>query len=327
MKGIITFVLIAMSIVVSVSPAPTPPKPAARPPPPSPSKPKHLNKPSKHSGNRPLWGVNFSPYNIDFSCPDPNAMAHQLKKLAAVTSNIRLYATDCSQLANSVKAIVDNNIGIGVYAGIWISDGPGRMKTDLDEFVAVAKQHKSSGVIKGVSVGNEDISKGMSEAALIGYINQVRSRLKAEGLGGIPVYTTEQDALFSANVAAASDIVQVNIYSMFDNYYKSMDASVDSVLQRAIRIRNNIARGKPVRFGESGWASAGNAGPCPLSLDFEKQYAKKFRCAARKAGFEYFYFEAKNANWKKNVPERERNFGLFDHNFNPKFDFGFLDSC
>ncbi|KAI8322777.1 glycoside hydrolase [Martensiomyces pterosporus] len=316
---------------VNRAPLPPPPaptsKPSSPPPAPPPPPPKDPNNGGGPSSNRALWGLNYSPYNKDMSCPDLNTVTAQLKKIAAVTSNIRLYATDCKQLANTVEAIVNSNLGMGVHAGIWVTDGPGRMQVDLDEFVNVAKKFKGSGVIKGVSVGNEDISKGMSESKLIGYINQVRSRLKAEGLGSIPVYTTEQDALFSANLAAASDVVQVNIYSMFDNYYQNMDASVQSVLQRATKIRSNIAHGKPVRFGESGWSSSGNAGPCPLSLEFEKQYAQKFRCAAIKAGFEYFYFEAKNADWKTNVPEREHNFGIFDSSFNPKFDFGALNSC
>ncbi|KAJ2246027.1 hypothetical protein GGI13_005603 [Coemansia sp. RSA 455] len=275
---------------------------------------------------RPLWGLTYSPYNTDGSCPDVNTVTAQLHKVAAATGHIRLYSTDCSQLSSVLQAITRNNIALDVYAGIWLAAGPTRMQADLDQFVAAAKTY-GTGLIKGLSVGNEDISNGMSEATLIGYINQVRARLQAEGLSGIPIYTTEQDAKFSRAMAAASDIVQVNIYAMFDGYFANLDASVKSVIQRANHIKNNVAGGKLVRFGESGWASSGNTGPSPLTLANEIAYAQKFKCAAAAAGFEYFYFEAKDAQWKAGAVASEQNFGIFNAGFTPKFDFGLLNSC
>ncbi|KAJ1938752.1 hypothetical protein GGF37_004686, partial [Kickxella alabastrina] len=278
------------------------------------------------SGGNSLWGLTYSPYNTDGSCPDVGTVAEQLKKVASVASNIRLYSTDCSQLSSALEAIGSNNIPLNVYAGIWVTDGVSRMESDLDQFVAAAKQYDSS-LIKGVSVGNEDIFKGMSESTLIGYINQVRARLQAEGMGHISVYTTETDAHFSKALAAASDVVQINVYSIFDGLYTDISASVDSVIQRANNIRSNVSGGKPVRFGECGWSSAGNTGPSPLNLANEIAFARGFKCAAAAAGFDYFYFEAKNAQWKKGLAASEQNFGIFDASFTPKFDFNLLNLC
>ncbi|KAJ2872178.1 hypothetical protein H4R27_006675, partial [Coemansia aciculifera] len=222
-------------------------------------------------------------------------------------------------------AITRNNIALDVYAGIWLAAGPTRMQADLDQFIAAAKTY-GTGLIKGLSVGNEDISNGMSEATLIGYINQVRARLQAEGLGGIPIYTTEQDAKFSRALVAASDVVEINVHTIFDGYFANLDASVQSVIQRANNVKN-ISGGKLVRIGETGWASAGNTGPSPLTLANEISYAQKFKCAAAAAGFEYFYFEAKDAQWKAGAVVSEHNFGIFNAGFVPKFDFGLLNSC
>ncbi|KAJ2745432.1 hypothetical protein GGI20_002186 [Coemansia sp. BCRC 34301] len=315
----------------AVPPAPTLSAPKVvqpTPPAPVPSSPPNTvpNNGGAPAGGRPLWGLTYSPYNTDGSCPDVNTVAGQLQKVAAATGHIRLYSSDCSQLSSVLQAITRNNIALDVYAGIWLAAGPSRMQADLDQFVAAAKTFGTS-LIKGLSVGNEDISNGMSEATLIGYINQVRSRLQAEGLSGIPIYTTEQDAKFSRAMAAASDVVQVNIYSMFDGYFANMDASVQSVIQRANHIKNNIAGGKLVRFGESGWSSAGNTGPSPLTLANEIAYAQKFKCAAAAAGYEYFYFEAKDAQWKAGAVQSEQNFGIFNAGFTPKFDFGLLNHC
>ncbi|KAJ2501158.1 hypothetical protein GGH96_002190 [Coemansia sp. RSA 1972] len=283
-------------------------------------------EPEKPASSRSLWGLTYSPYNTDGSCPDVGTVTSQLQKVAGVTGNIRLYSTDCSQLRNALQAISSSNLNLGIHAGLWISDGESRMQSDLDEFIAAAKQYDSS-LVKGVSVGNEDLSKGMSEATLIGYINQVRARLQTEGLGHIPVYATEQDAHFTKAIAAVCDVVQVNIYSIFDSIFTSVDSSVKSVIQRADNIKNNVAGGKPVRFGETGWSSAGSTGPSPLSLASEIAYVQKFKCAAAAAGYDYFYFEAKDALWKQGQALSEQSFGIFGHDFVQKFDFGLLNLC
>ncbi|KAJ2800118.1 hypothetical protein H4S07_005258, partial [Coemansia furcata] len=195
------------------------------------------NNASIPTSRRPLWGLTYSPYNADGSCPDVNTVAAQLQKVATVTGHIRLYSTDCSQLSSVLQAIMQHNIALDVYAGIWLAAGPTRMQADLDQFVAAAKTHGTS-LIKGLSVGNEDVSNGMSEATLIGYIGQVRARLQAEGLSGIPVYTTERDAMFSHALVAVSDVVEINVHTIFDGYFATLDASVESVIQRANNVKN-----------------------------------------------------------------------------------------
>ncbi|KAJ2501160.1 hypothetical protein GGH96_002192 [Coemansia sp. RSA 1972] len=279
-----------------------------------------------YTTERALWGLTYSPYNTDGSCPDLATVTSQLQKVAGVTGNIRLYSTDCSQLRNALQAISLSNLNLGIHAGLWISDGESRMQSDLDEFIAAAKQYDSS-LIKGLSVGNEDLSKGMSEATLIGYVNQVRARLQTEGLGHIPVYATEQDALFSQSLAAACDLVQINVHTIFDAAFTSIDASVQSVINRVNTVKANAAKGKLVRVGETGWASAGNTGPSPLTLANEILYVKKFRCAARKSGLESFYFEAKDALWKQGQALSEQSFGIFSSQYTPKFNFLDISSC
>ncbi|KAJ1957566.1 hypothetical protein EC988_000765 [Linderina pennispora] len=274
--------------------------------------------------SKPLWGLTYSPYNNDGSCPDQSAVTAQLQKLVSVTDNIRLYSTDCSQLEFVLKAISENSLNLGVYAGIWTTDGASRVQSDLESFVSAVHAHP--GLVKGVSVGNEDLFKGMAESTLIGYINQVRSRLQSEGLGNIPVYTTETDAKVTSTLIDAIDLVQVNIYAVFDATFTSISNSVQSVIARANNIRG-MAGSKPVRLGETGWASAGTSGPCPLTLANQQQYTQAFRCAAKSSNLDYFFFEAKNADWKTGASLLEKNFGVFDSSFNAKFNLNSLGSC
>ncbi|KAJ1803703.1 hypothetical protein LPJ56_006895, partial [Coemansia sp. RSA 2599] len=74
------------------TPAPAPAATTSEPEPTSSAAPENVPEQNNggSSGNSLLWGLNYSPYNTDGSCPDVNAVAGQLAKVAAVTKNIRL---------------------------------------------------------------------------------------------------------------------------------------------------------------------------------------------------------------------------------------------
>ncbi|KAJ1957565.1 hypothetical protein EC988_000764 [Linderina pennispora] len=273
--------------------------------------------------NRPLWGLCYSPYNNDGSCPAYESVESGLNAVADVAKNIRLFSTDCSQLKLALKAITKNDLDMGVYAGLWITDGDQRKNSDVAAFIDAAKAYNSSDLIRGVSVGNEETFKNMNSAQVVGHINDVRSKLRGAGLGHIPVYTTDVDSHFTPEMAKASDVVNVNVYSMFDGSPITMDQAVQRVIARANHVRDSVAQGKKVRISESGWAAGGNLKGMPLTLENQQSYLRKFKCAAEQAGFEYFFFEAKNADWKKSMKQAdyEYNFGVFDSNFGHKLDF------
>lgn len=290
------------------------------------------NPPPDNSG-KPLWGLNYSPYGVkpENYCPDAATVARQLKKVAEVTDHIRLYSTDCSQLYNALKAIKDEKLNLDVYPGIYVNAGQDKTNDDMDAFFKAVKEFGSDRV-KGLSVGNEVLASknGTSEAELIGYMDQIRSRMKAAKLDKIPLYFTERNQDFTKNLAAHSDLVQVNIYSVYNGKFTSMDDSVKSTFDQIKQVKDNVCGGKLLRIGETGWSSGGTTeAGFPLTLKNEIEYAQKFACQAAKENLEYFYFEAKDAMWKKvsNLDEIQRHFGIYTANFVPKFDFKLLSKC
>ncbi|PVU98931.1 hypothetical protein BB559_001157 [Furculomyces boomerangus] len=281
------------------------------------------------SNSNAFWGLTYSPYNTDGSCPDYNKVLNDLRIVQSATRRIRLYSTDCSQLENVIKAITENGLSLDVYAGIWVSNGDDRMNSEIDEFIRVANEYGSDN-IKGLSVGNEEIYKGsMNDDMIVQRVNSARKKINSAGLGNIPVYTTDTDAAFTQKMADASDVVQINIYTIFDNNFVSMDKSVQSAIDRAMNVKNNLLRGsnKQIRIGETGFSSGGSTGSQSGSLQKEIDYAKTFVCKAASVGLEYFYFEAKDAKWKAGESELEQNFGVFDENYKPKFDFSQIGNC
>ncbi|KAJ1919492.1 hypothetical protein H4219_001963 [Mycoemilia scoparia] len=281
-----------------------------------------------HSYENGLFGITYSPYNNDGSCPDPGKVSSDLKTISGLAKSIRLYATDCSQLESSIKA-VESGIDISIYAGIWISNGDDRFQKELEEFVGAVKPLSNRDFIKGVSVGNEELHKNtMDEGKLIGYINSVRERLKSEGID-IPVYTTDTDAKFTANLANSCDEVQVNIYAVFDQTFSSVNDSVNSVFSRLDSVKSKIAidSQKPIRIGETGWADKGSESSAPTTQEIEQQYFDTFVCQANENNIEYFYFEAKDATWKAGASPLEKSFGVFKDDFSQKLNLDKVLQC
>ncbi|OMJ29275.1 putative glucan endo-1,3-beta-glucosidase btgC [Smittium culicis] len=284
-----------------------------------------LNK-SMNSGSSKFWGLTYSPYNTDGSCPSYSKVESDLITVSSVTNNIRLYSTDCDQLVNAAKAITQNSLPLDIYAGVWISSGDERMNNEIDTIIKVINTYGSN-IIKGISIGNEEMFKGsMTESDLISKLQAAKSKIMAAGITGIPIYTTDTDSKFTKKMADASDIIQLNIYTIFDQSAKSAADSVESVFNRIEAAKSRLGSSKHVRIGETGFSSAGSSGSQSGSLQGEIDYAKALICKAAQIGSEYFYFEAKDALWKSGESQLEQNFGVFDSNFKPKFDFNLL-SC
>ncbi|PVU84859.1 hypothetical protein BB559_007335, partial [Furculomyces boomerangus] len=249
--------------------------------------------------NDALWGMTYSPYKPDGTCPDNTGMLKDLLSTTLLTNNIRLYSTDCNQLQAAVDLISSNKLNIGVYAGIWVSNGDARTDSEIAEFVRVANQYKGQGIIKGVSIGNEELfQNSMTEDQLIQNINKARAAITAAGINDIPIYTTDTDAFFSKNLADACDLVQINVYSIFDSVYTSIADSVTSVFTRINTVQQKVGSNKLVRIGETGYPSAGNYNTQQGSIANQLEYVNRFVCNAKKQNLEYFVFEAKDALWK-----------------------------
>ncbi|OLY81237.1 putative family 17 glucosidase SCW10 [Smittium mucronatum] len=274
-----------------------------------------------------FWGLTYSPYNTDGSCPNYNKVESDMITLSSVTTRIRLYSTDCDQLLNVVKAISQKSLNIDVYAGIWISNGDERMNNEIDTLISVMKTYGSDR-IKGISIGNEEIFKGtMSDTDLVKKLQAARSKINSAGFTNIPIYLTDTDANYSKKMADASDLLQLNIYTIFDSNFTSMDDSVNSVFDRVANAKARLGSNKPVRIGETGYASSGSAGVQSGSQESQIEYAKKLRCKSSENGLEYFFFEAKDALWKSGESQLEQSFGVYNSNYEKKFDFSTLLTC
>ncbi|OLY81208.1 putative glucan endo-1,3-beta-glucosidase btgC [Smittium mucronatum] len=271
---------------------------------------------STYQGGQVFNGMTYSPYNSDGSCPDLATVSTQLTFLSKYTSSIRLYSTDCNQLAFVLQAISQSSLPLKVHAGVWASSGVDRANSEIDTVVSLVSNSAYSGIVADVSVGNEVIYGNLlTESQLISLINSAKSKLASANVS-IPVYTTEVDSSMTAGLIAAIDLVQVNLQTMFDATYTSISDSVDSIFTRLDNVKA-ISNGKTVRIGEVGYCHAGQVGAQVGSPDSQSQYIQAFTCKAKSLGVSYFIFEALDATWKTGSSLAEQSFGIFSRSLVP----------
>lgn len=179
-------------------------------------------------------------------------MAKDLAK-ASSYQVIRLYGTDCNQVANVIAATKGN---VKLFLGIFKIDS-------LDsEVKAIASAVNGNwGIVNTVSVGNELVnSGGASPAQVTAAIESARSKLKVAGYSG-PVVTVDTMVAMKAHpeLCKASDFCAINCHAFFDG--KTLPAGAGDFVKGWAKQVSDAAGGKQVVITESGWPHQGSVGP------------------------------------------------------------------
>lgn len=207
-------------------------------------------KPKKANGGPGFsTGVTYSPYNSDHSCKSDGQVAQDLSDIGEYDS-LRLYGTDCDQVAKVIKA-TDGKVGI--FAGIYQID---KLKEEVSALVSAVNGKWE--LIKAVSVGNELVNSGTASAVKVtAAIESARSALKAQGYTG-PVVTV--DTMIATRdhpeLCEASDFCAINCHAFFDGNVLPENAG-KFVSEWAEKI-SKAAGGKRTVVTESGWPTKGS---------------------------------------------------------------------
>ena len=239
-------------------PSPNPPPPAhPEPPKPAPSSTSSTapvqssSPPSGPSGGGPGFssGVSYSPYNADQTCKSTSQVATDLQGVSGYQV-IRLYGTDCNQVANVIAAIKGKNVKL--FLGIFHLD------QIADECKTIASAVNGDwSIVNTVSVGNELVDNGGKQPGeVIAAIGQTKSALKAAGYNG-PVVTVDTMNAMAAHpeLCQASDFCAINCHAFFDGNVLPENAG-DFVLSRVKEV-SKAAGGKSVVVTETGWPTQG----------------------------------------------------------------------
>ncbi|MCJ1312164.1 hypothetical protein MMC25_005838 [Agyrium rufum] len=239
------------------TPPPSPTTTSIPPPPPSstsaaasPSVAPVAQKVQSSSGGAGFGnGVTYSPYNSDQTCKTQSQVAQDVAMLTGYDV-IRLYGTDCDQVANVVSAL--SGTSTRIVAGLFDLNSVADEVSTLSDAV-----DGNWDIIHTVSVGNEAVSKGASVGQVTGAVSQARSALRTAGFKG-PVVTVDTCMVVLANIALceASDYCAMNCHPFFDPNTSASGAG-DFVLDYVQKV-SSAAGGKMTVVTETGWPHKGD---------------------------------------------------------------------
>ena len=204
---------------------------------------------------------------------------------------IRLYGTDCNQIANVRAATQD--AGVSLFLGIFDIN---QVQSECQTIIDAMKGDWSH--VNTVSVGNELVNNGgASVSQVTSAIGQARSILKGAGYTG-PVVTVDTMMAMKANpeLCHASDFCAINCHAFFDGK-TTAEKSGDFVLNWAKEV-SEAAGGKTTVITETGWPSQGqtNGMAVPSLENQQAAIASIKRNFPRNA----ILYSSYNCMWKKN---------------------------
>ena len=234
--------------------------------------------------------ISYSPYNSDNTCKSASQVASDFAKISGYEV-IRLYGTDCNQIANVLAAT--KNTGVTLFVGIFDIN---QIQSECQTIIDAMKGDWSH--VNTVSVGNELVNNGgASVSQVTSAIGQARSILKGAGYTG-PVVTVDTMMAMKANpeLCQASDFCAINCHAFFDGKTPA-EKSGEFVLNWAKEV-SEAAGGKTTVITETGWPSQGQTnGMAVPSLENQQAAIASIKQSFPKNAILYSSY---NCLWKKN---------------------------
>lgn len=287
------------------NPPPAPPAPPQNPQP-APPAPAQPVKPSGGGDSVPVGpgfksGVSYSPYNGDNSCKSTQQVATDISKISGYQV-IRLYGTDCDQVANVLAATQGSNMKL--FLGIF---DIAQVQREVETIANAV--HGDWSRVNAISVGNEMVNKGTNPGTVIGAIGQARGVLKTHGYSG-PV--TSVDTMVAMvnhpEICKASDFCAINCHAFFDG---NVPAEKSGEFVKGWIDKVGQATGKTVVVTETGWPSQGS--PNGKAIPSPQNHQAAISSIGGALPTNVIYFSAYNDLWKKDGPSTfgaERFWGM-----------------
>ena len=202
--------------------------------------------------------ITYSPYQDNKLCKTWDQMKSELGKISGYQT-IRIYGTDCDQVAAVLDYIKDNSMQL--FAGIYDIT-----QVDLESSRIIAAVQK---ITKGdwksvhtVSVGNELINDNKASVDQItNALVEARKLLQKAGYNGKIVTVDTMNAVYDHPELCgdASDYCAINCHPFLaDKGPVSAEGAGDYVAGWAYKVSTKIPHGKQIVVTETGWPTQGD---------------------------------------------------------------------
>ncbi|RXW21947.1 hypothetical protein EST38_g3908 [Candolleomyces aberdarensis] len=266
-----------------------------------------------------FYGMAYTPEGalIEFGCTNTlENTIRDIQLISQLTKRIRLYGADCNQTAQVLEAIVQTDVDMEVFVGIYVVADDHDAYLRQRDLITGAIETYGTKHIAGVTVGNEfmlnvtDVNSGVGlegAAILLADIEDTKQMLAGMNLDKhIPVGNSDAGSFFATSVLEAVEYGLSNVHAWFANTTAAgaapwvFDFFQESNLTPAAALPN-----KPAMYiAETGWptkssdaANANNGGSDASEANLQV-FLDTFVCQANDQGVHYFFFEMFDEEWK-----------------------------
>lgn len=243
-----------------------------------------------------LFGLNYGPFRAGQTpggtSPTPAQIAEDVALMAQKVQVIRIYSSQ--GISQTIVAEAQTR-GVQVIIQAWIDQNTENTQREIDAAIQLANAYPN---VIAVLVGSEVLMRGdVSEAALIGYLDQVRTAVS------VPVGYADDDYrwLNHPNLLAAVDWVGLDLYAFWNCLPLAQAAEYTRTQWQQVRTTAGFAN-KRVLVMETGWPNAGYNTACPgVAVGTEAaqaQFVSDMLPLAQTEDMDLFLFETADELWK-----------------------------
>ncbi|KAH6668587.1 glycoside hydrolase superfamily [Plectosphaerella plurivora] len=248
--------------------------------------------------SRNLPGIAYAPYTAKGDCKSQPQIEEDFKYFSGKYSLVRIYGTDCDQVAKVVPAA--QKFGLRLFLGLFEL---ANIEQQVQHIVDSVKG--DWGIVDTVSVGNELKNNGAAQIpALLEALKKTRSLLRASGYGGPVVNVDTFVAVLEHPVLCdESDYCAMNLHPFFDGNVPAPDSG-KFVARMVKEVRSKLAnKSQRIVVTEIGWPWKGsNNGLCHPGIKEQRQALDSIRGYYSKNPQDVILFSGFNDPWKPSEP-------------------------
>ncbi|PHH74819.1 hypothetical protein CDD83_4495 [Cordyceps sp. RAO-2017] len=241
-----------------------------------------------------LSGVSYAPYRADHGCKSKHEIEKDFQHFAASYSIVRIYGTDCDQVAKVYAAAKAH--GMKIFLGIWDPSSA------IDEAEAIlAGVNGDWDRVHTVSVGNELVNSDQARPVdMAAAVIKVRSFLRQKGYKG-PVVTVDTFTAYLSHpqLGQVSDYCAVNAHAFFDPTISAPESG-RWLRETVERVKTACPGSKKVVVTETGWPTKGDPnGRAVPSISNQRFAMDSIKHEFSSDPGDVIFFSAFNDLWKK----------------------------
>jgi len=269
-----------------------------------------------------LSSLSFAPfpegYNpLEKTFPSYQLIDEDMRLLADKTHSIRTYTS----MGGAIAAVpeIAQKYGVEVIQGGWLGSTYADNQKEIAALIKAANSYPDT--VKRVIVGNEVLLRGDLEIdRLIEYIREVKRAVKQ------PVSYADVWSMYVKHpqLIKEVDFITIHILPYWEDEPIAVERApehLETIVKQVEEEARQIAPGKKILIGESGWPSAGRQrGLATPSVVNSAKYIRSMIEVVNKHGFDYNIVEAFNQPWKSDLEGVVgANWGLLSADRKPVF--------